>query len=81
MQRRYTGPEQCSLAWMFEEAGIAQSVHRRATGWMAGVRFPAGQEIFLYSVQTCRGVHPVSYPMGKGEVSSGVKTPGREAYH
>jgi hypothetical protein len=27
--------------WIASEAGIAQSVKRRDTGWMAGVRFPA----------------------------------------
>jgi hypothetical protein len=27
-------------------AGIAQSVYRRATGWLAGVRFPAGARFF-----------------------------------
>jgi hypothetical protein len=36
-----------------------------ATGWMIGVRFPAGAGNFsrLY-VQTGSGVNPASYPMG-----------------
>jgi hypothetical protein len=42
-------------------------IHRRATGWMARVRFPAYKDLsLLYSVQTDPGAHPVSYPMGTG---------------
>jgi hypothetical protein len=47
--------------------GIAQSVERRATSWMAQVRFPAGQGVsLLHSVQTSSGAHPACYPMGIG---------------
>jgi hypothetical protein len=48
--------------------GIAQSVKRRATGWTAGVRFPAGVRYFshLYSVQTDSVAHPASYTRGTG---------------
>jgi hypothetical protein len=47
-------------------AGIAHSIQRWATGWMARVRFPAGRRHFspLHNVQTGPGAHPVSYPMG-----------------
>jgi hypothetical protein len=31
---------------LFVGAGIAQSVHRRVTGWTVGVRFPAGPQDF-----------------------------------
>jgi hypothetical protein len=62
-------------------AGIAQSVLRRATGWTAGVRFPAGAKAFslLHSVQTGSVAHPASYPMGsmglfpRGQSGRGVK--------
>jgi hypothetical protein len=41
-------------------ARIAQSVYRRATGWMAWVRFPAGERDFsiLHSVQNNAGATP-----------------------
>jgi hypothetical protein len=46
---------------------IAQSVWRRAMGWMAKVRFPAVQDFsLLHSVHTDSGAHPVSYAMGTG---------------
>jgi hypothetical protein len=39
-----------------------------ATGWTAGVRFPAGARNFsvLHSVQIGSGAHPASSPMGAG---------------
>jgi hypothetical protein len=39
-----------------------------ATGWTAGVQFPARGKRFslLHSVQTGSGAHPASYPMGTG---------------
>jgi hypothetical protein len=41
-----------------------------------------GQEFsLLHVVQTTSGAHPVSYPIGKGGSSPGVKQPGREADH
>jgi hypothetical protein len=40
-------------------AGIAQSAYRRATGWTAGVRFPAGVRFFsVYIVHGYRGRFP-----------------------
>jgi hypothetical protein len=55
-------------------AGIAQSVTRRATGWIAGVRFPIGESSFflLHSVQTGSEAHPASYPMGSEGSFPGV---------
>jgi hypothetical protein len=39
-----------------------------ATGWTAGVRFPAGSRDIpvLHKVQTDSGAHPASYPMCTG---------------
>jgi hypothetical protein len=51
-----------------------------ATGWTAGIRFPAGARnfSFLHSVHTGSGTHPVYYPMDTGgsfwgPISRGVK--------
>jgi hypothetical protein len=55
---------------------VAQSIWRRATGWTTGIRFPAGQEICLYST-----VQPASYPLGTGALFPGVKQLGRETDH
>jgi hypothetical protein len=46
--------------------GIAQLVQRRATGWMADVRFPVvtGDFSLLHSVQISSEAHPASYIMG-----------------
>jgi hypothetical protein len=54
---------------------------RKATGWTAGVRFPAGAIEFyvLHNVQTGSDVLPASYPMGTGALSSEAERPGREA--
>jgi hypothetical protein len=54
-----------------------------ATDWKAGVQFPAGATdvYLLHSVQTGSGVHPASYPVGTGGVSSELERPGREADH
>jgi hypothetical protein len=48
------------------QAGTAQSVQRRVTGWMVSVQLPAGASDFslLRSVQTGSGLHPLSHPMG-----------------
>jgi hypothetical protein len=45
-----------------------------ATGWMDGVRFPAGARdySFLHSDQTGSGAHPTSYPMGTRDSFQGV---------
>jgi hypothetical protein len=56
------------------EARIAQSVHRRAIDWVAGVQFPVASDYsLLLSVQTRLGVHPAIYAMGTGCLSPGVK--------
>jgi hypothetical protein len=48
----------------------------------AGVRVPVGSRIFTSPiVQTGSGVHPISYTMGSGGSSTGVKWLGREADH
>jgi hypothetical protein len=61
---------------------MAQSVLQRATGWMAGVRFPAGTRHFLFSsVQTSYVAHPASITMGSAAISSGMKRPELEADH
>jgi hypothetical protein len=54
---------------------------KRATGWTAGVRFPAGTRefSFLHSVHTGSGTHPASYRVGTGAVSPGVKRLVRDA--
>jgi hypothetical protein len=46
--------------------GLAQSVRRWATDWIAGVQFPAGEKDFslFHSVQTGSAVHLASYPVG-----------------
>jgi hypothetical protein len=46
------------------EAGIDQSVQRRATAWMVGVG--AGDISLHYSVQADSGAHLTSYAMGIG---------------
>jgi hypothetical protein len=38
-------------------------------------------KIFFYGVQTGFGVRPVSYQVGTGAVSPGIKQPEREADH
>jgi hypothetical protein len=49
-----------------------------ATGWTAGVRFPAGARDFslLHSIHTASGAHPASYPMGTGGSFAGCKAAG-----
>jgi hypothetical protein len=51
--------------------------------WKIGVRFSVGARNFslLHLVQTGSGAHPVSYPMGSGFFSVGVKRQGHEAEH
>jgi hypothetical protein len=59
---------------------MEQSIQRRATGWTAGVPFPAGARDFslLHNVQTdCGGPPIVLYNVGS--LSPGIKWPGREA--
>jgi hypothetical protein len=52
-----------------------------ATGWTAGVEFPAGSSdiSLLHSVQTWSGDHTASHPMDTGRFFSGMKLQGREA--
>jgi hypothetical protein len=63
---------------MYTGVGIARLAQRRATGWAAGVRFPAETTniYLLHCVQTGSGAHPVSYPMGTGGSFSGGKEAG-----
>jgi hypothetical protein len=47
-----------------------------------GVRVAVRARFFSsHVVQTFSGAHPVSYPMGTGDLSPRVKRPGREADH
>jgi hypothetical protein len=51
-----------------------------ATGWTAGVQFPAGQGFPVrYNVHTGSGAHPAFCPVVTGVLSSGIKRPGRVA--
>jgi hypothetical protein len=52
---------------------------RRATGWTADIRFPAG--VRIYSEQTNTGAYLASSIMGTGTLSPGAKLQGREADH
>jgi hypothetical protein len=54
-----------------------------ATGWTSGVRFLAGQEIFLFSIASGPSVGTTEPPIQyiKGDFCVGVKGPGREADH
>ncbi|PNF37665.1 hypothetical protein B7P43_G11938, partial [Cryptotermes secundus] len=45
-----------------------------------GVRVPVGSTIFFIVAQTGSGVRQ-TYPMGTGDLSKGVKRPGRETDH
>jgi hypothetical protein len=66
-----------STALYFKEVGIAQSVERRTTGWMAWVRFPPVKDFSpLHSFQTGSGSHPASYPMDIGGSFPGGKAAG-----
>jgi hypothetical protein len=72
-----------------EVHGISQSVHRRATGWKAGVLLQAEARHFtlLHTVQIGSEAHPAPYQMGTTgagyyqELSPEVKRPGRETNH
>jgi hypothetical protein len=52
-----------------------------AVGWTTGVRFPAGAGISSLShrVQLVSGAHPLSFFLGTGALSAGIKRPGHEA--
>jgi hypothetical protein len=69
-----------------KRSGIAQSVWRRAKGWTAGVRFPAGARFFFSPQRPDRLWGPPSllsnrYPRGGGALSPGAMRLGREADH
>jgi hypothetical protein len=48
--------------------GLVRSVWQKARGWMAGVKFLAGESdvSLLHSVQTSSGAHPAYYSTGTG---------------
>jgi hypothetical protein len=54
-----------------------------ATGWTAGVRFPARQEIYLFSTESRPVLESTQPPVQwvPGAISSRVKRPGCEADH
>jgi hypothetical protein len=57
--------------------GVAQPVHRRATGFTIRVRFPEVQDCSIFHrVEIDSGAHPASYPMVKGALPSGGKAAG-----
>jgi hypothetical protein len=60
---------------LFPTAGIAQSAYRRATGWTAGVPFPAGARDFslLHGVQTYSGSAQPPIQWVLGTIYVGVK--------
>jgi hypothetical protein len=61
-----------------------RTVLHYATGWDAGVHFPAGVMIefsLCHRIQTTSGVHSSSYSVGTRCFCPGVKRPGREADH
>jgi hypothetical protein len=60
-------------------AGIPQSVQRLATGWTVRGSNPGrgGGARFTAPVQSVRGAHTVSYTIGTGSLSRGVKRRGR----
>jgi hypothetical protein len=61
----------------------SSAVQRWDTGWMIGVRDPAGAGNFSFHhrVQTGSGAHPASYPIGTRGSFPGGKAAGREADH
>jgi hypothetical protein len=61
-------------------AGIAQSVYQWATGWIAGVGFPAGATSFLYSIASRPAMGPTqpSIQWLPEDICPGVKRLGRE---
>jgi hypothetical protein len=60
----------------------AQSISLRATGWTAGVPFPAEQDFSpLHVVQVGSVAHPASYPNGTVGCFPGGKAAGVETHH
>jgi hypothetical protein len=79
-------PEYHSLFLSRVRDVVAQSVQRRATGWMIGVlEFDSrrGLGIFLFTTASRTALEPTQPPMQcvQGALSLGVKRPGREADH
>jgi hypothetical protein len=61
---------------------VYQSLDDWATGWVIGVRFPAGIRIFFcHRLHTDSGSHPASCAMSTGPLSRGIKRKEREADH
>jgi hypothetical protein len=63
--------------------GVAQSVQRRARGWTARIRFPQGQETFLYSTvsRPIRGPNRLPIQWVLRSFPWGIMQQGREADH
>jgi len=72
-----------SITWLSFWAGDAVSMVTRLGAGRPGFDSRQRQEFFFlrHRVQTCSGAHPVSYPMGTGDLSPWVERPGREANH
>jgi hypothetical protein len=68
------------LTSSYQRAGIAHSIHWLATDWTTkGSELESRWEqefSLLHVVQTGSGIHPASYPVGTGDLSSGLKRPG-----
>jgi len=59
---------------IFLLVGISHSVLRLTTGWMAGVRFPAGGGNFLFAaIKPDLSPLPTSHQMDLGDPSPGDK--------
>jgi hypothetical protein len=62
---------------------MAQSVQRRATVWIAEIRFPAGEKRFVATPRVQAGYGATQPPIQwvLGRLSPAAKRPGREADH
>jgi hypothetical protein len=62
---------------------MAQSVQRRATGWTAGVRFPAGASFLPFSITSRPALRPTQPHIQwvQGALSAELKRLGRDADH
>jgi hypothetical protein len=63
-----------------EPSVLIRSVLRQATGWMSGVRYPAGTNKFseLHSAKNGFGPTQVSVEWARSALSAGIKRLGRE---
>jgi hypothetical protein len=67
---------------IISSSSSSESVHQRAIGWTAGVRFPRGQDCsVLHSVQTGSGPTNAPNQWVSGTVSLEVKRQERETDH